>query len=219
MHKRPVVDETLQIFLAFLAKNGFYVSSQKVEYSFQYSCDVDTPVLCYQKSFPIFSRHAISSLIKHRSLKRFSSICKSMFNIDANPFYTFPWICNELAQNSLAGCFNFKGGASSLKHDSPYSLSAEWIKKLIAMLTRSGHEIGFHPSYRTPEDASAFKRELANVKRPHRYQFVEEDSTFFVFLAAQHGKCGTTRDWNTTPRWDSTKFPLPTGHCARIPRV
>ncbi|WP_165176984.1 polysaccharide deacetylase family protein [Desulfovibrio sp. ZJ369] len=161
---RPVVDEMLILFHNYLKKQNINIDIQHFPYTLRYSCDIDIPTFCYGRNPAITLKYIASSILKHRSLNRLATILKSYFSINEDLFFTFPWIIKELEKYDLCGCFNLKGGVTNNKFDKYYDLHSTWLKDLLRLLSTQGHELGFHPSYETPENPSAFFQEFKSVQ-------------------------------------------------------
>lgn len=161
---RPVVDEMLILLHDYLKKQNIYIALHPFPYALQYSCDIDTPTFCYGKNPAIAFKYIISSILKHRTLNRLSTVAKSYLSINKDLFFTFPWILKELEKYDLCGCFNLKGGVTNRNFDKNYNLHSKWMKDLLRLLTSQGHELGFHPSYGTAENPSAFFQEFKRVQ-------------------------------------------------------
>ena len=170
------------------------------KYQLIYSCDIDVPALWYKSSFYRLVKPCIGAIIKHQSLKRLYSILNAQAEITRDAAYTFPWIAAELEKNSLTGCFNLKGGQTHKKFDFYYDPRTRWMQDIINLLTNSGHEIGFHPSYSTPEKPEDFMRELSIVQKASQVTILGGRQHYLRFLGSS-----TWRMWdNSGLVYDST---------------
>ena len=160
----PVVDIYIEDLFILLKKNEFPCTRSQHQYAFHYSCDVDTPTIWYNSQFSDFTRYAVASIIKYRSLQRFMTIVKARKRIQSDLFFTFPYIFKQLSSHGIQGRFNIKGGIVATCHDFPYKLNEQHIKKLLLDICEQGHEIGFHPSYNTRDSYTLFLEELERVK-------------------------------------------------------
>lgn len=161
---RPFIDEMLAHLLRYLEQHNINIKYEHPGYQLLYSCDMDVPAQWYKASPCLFIKSTISSIIKHHSIRRFFSIFEAFTKAERDIFYTFPLIIAELEKNSLKGCFNLKGGLTNKKFDHYYDVNAHWIQDILSLLAARGHEIGFHPSYDTPEKKECFTKELKAVR-------------------------------------------------------
>lgn len=160
----PVVDIYLENFYLNLKRYEFPCTRGKHNYAFHYSCDVDSPTIWYKSSSYNFVRYALASLIKHKSLQRFTSTIKARNKIQNDLFYTFHYIFEQLYRYGMRGAFNIRGGVVATHYDKPYSLNEEHIQTMLREIREHGHETGFHPSYSTKESYSLFLEELERVR-------------------------------------------------------
>lgn len=161
---------------------------------------MDIPAEWY-KAPPIFLiKSAVEAILKHHSPRKLYSILRGSIKIKKNACYTFPWILAELERNSLKGCFNLKDGLTHWKFDRYYDANSRWIHDLLALLAANGHEIGFHPSYATPEQPESFARELAAVRRAAPTPVRGGRQHYLRFMG-----CDTWRMWDEAGlEYDST---------------
>ncbi|WP_300718137.1 polysaccharide deacetylase family protein [uncultured Desulfovibrio sp.] len=197
---RPFIDEMIVQFVKHLNNHNINISFKNQDYQLIYSCDMDVPAQWYKASPFLFIKSSIASIIKHHSIRRFFSIFRSYTKVDDDIFYTFPWILTELEKNSLAGCFNLKGGLTNKRFDHYYDANAQWIQDILFLLAANGHEIGFHPSYDTPDHPDSFAKELAIVRRAAPTPVRGGRQHYLRFMG-----CSTWRMWDDAGlEYDST---------------
>jgi hypothetical protein len=80
-----------------------------------------------------------------------------------DPFDNFDWIMDQSDKAGHRSTFNFVGG-SHHPNDPCYNLTANSIRNLIFKITQRGHQLGFHPGYRTAMDKQAWKCEYNKFK-------------------------------------------------------
>jgi len=214
---RPIVDELLDLLEYLLRRSEVNFPARRRDYAFVYSCDVDRPTLWHSMPWPLYLRELAGSLVKRFSPKEFAGRLAATFSAAHDPFYTFGWICEQLEAAGTSGCFNFGGQGNHPLYDMSYSLASPAIRDILALLTRRGHEIGFHPSYRAADDERVFKDELKGLKaaysgdirggRQHYLRFkgastwrwweeagLEYDSSL-GYNGAPGFRCGTAREF------------------------
>lgn len=162
---RPIVDELLDLLEILLRRFAVNMPPRMRDYTFTYSCDVDSPTLWHDLPFKLYMRGLAGSLIKRRSTSEFACRLAARFSVSRDPYFSFQWICERLEEIGITGCFNFKAGASNSFYDAPYSLASPHIKNLLSMLVQHGHEIGFHPSYAAADNPNLFPSELKELRK------------------------------------------------------
>lgn len=156
---RPVVDEYIAHLYLSLKKFTIPCTDGNFSYSFQYSCDIDTPTLWFTCNNIELIKYLLAAVIKHKSLHRAISIIRSRTDIHCDLYYTFPIIFSSLESLGICGQFNVMGGVTNPKFDFKYQFSEKHIQNLLRDITVRGHKIGFHPSFDTIHSETNFTNE------------------------------------------------------------
>lgn len=200
LHLRPFIEEMLVCLTDYCRLNKIFFNIKKQKYRLLYSCDIDVPAQWYKASLSSLIRASLAAILKHKSLNRLHSIFSAYSSIEKDIFYTFPWIISKLNKYGLKGCFNLKGGVTCKKYDRYYDVTSTWIRDLLTLLTKNEQEIGFHPSYATPENPNAFIRELKAVQDASPTSVIGGRQHYLRFTGSN-----TWRMWNRAGlKYDST---------------
>ena len=161
-HRKPVVNEYLELLWQCLLKIGFPESSRKKRnFIYQYSHDVDHPQLFPNTS--AFLRQSGFQLFKKGNFKQPLNFTKSYLTSKKDPYDTFDFLMNVSEANNCKSQFNFMNCAKS-KFDEGYSINNKFIKKLVNKIKDRGHRIGFHPSYNSFNQPELWKKEKEGLE-------------------------------------------------------
>ena len=142
---RPIVDEYSDLLLKCLSDAG---------------CKVTLPPTTYQN---IYLTHDVDFLTNYRHLRGFSGgikrnllspkglhrVAKSVFSLENDPAFTFPWILEQ--DGKVVGAqsvFFMKSAVVQAAADYPnYNLTGKDCSKLVGLLKQKNCKIGLHTSY------------------------------------------------------------------------
>jgi len=144
--QRPIVDEYGQLLRGWLHQQG---------------CDVNEPKTEYNN---IFLTHDVDSVAHFRHIRGtlggisrsflqtgcpLKTVIKSLFSLEKDPAYTFPWLLQQNAKiKSAHTIFFVKAEKNGSKLDYPhYHLTNDDTKRLFDLVANSQCEIGLHASY------------------------------------------------------------------------
>jgi hypothetical protein len=164
---RPIVNEYLEILWACLKRLWPGLKRKRRQARVIPTHDVDMPYAFLGQPLRRVLVKAAVDLYHGSNLRRILRDIGLWARINAagsgDPYDTFGWIMDTLEKSGMSGSFNFMaGGRTPL--DYYYRLESSGIRNLIAELVRRGHEVGFHPSYKTPENEHLWISELKRLK-------------------------------------------------------
>lgn len=94
---------------------------------------------------------------------------------DEDRFNSFDWMMNVSERQGLRSAFYFITAEDKCRLDGNYDFEHPWVRRLLGRIHERGHEIGFHPSYRTFLDAERTKREFERLKRVCESEGIRQD--------------------------------------------
>ncbi|MGI6455406.1 MAG: DUF7033 domain-containing protein [bacterium] len=155
---RPIVDQ----YATDICKPGLQhlVPDWKPEpkrFSVKLSHDID----CVQRASTIYhtGRAVAADLLKRRNARSLWELPSAYLNPDRDPFTQGIYELAELSeQYGFQSAFYFKGAVKG-PYDQNYDPSSDHVRKCIENLLERGHEVGFHPGYRTYDNPERFKWE------------------------------------------------------------
>lgn len=153
---RPIVDEYIEIFWAYLNKLWPDLNRKNHKSETLLSCDIDQPFDCSVEKLPKLLKTCTGDLIKRKSLiemiKRINRyFFNKMGNYKFDKFYTFDFYMDLCDQIGLKAGFYFIP-SSKEPNNCCYKITDKKIINLIKKIDVRGHEIGIHSSYQTFQD-------------------------------------------------------------------
>jgi hypothetical protein len=177
---RPIVNEYLEVLWALLRHLWPGLRRRPRSYRFLLSHDVDA--LSVSENGVKVARSLGADLFRRRepmlALRRMRAWCVNRFSrtvADFDPFNTFDFIMTTSESAGVRSSFYFQASLSSQEIDARYQIGAPWTRRLLRRIHRRGHEIGFHPSYLTHEDATATRNEFDRFLKVCSEEEVRQD--------------------------------------------
>ena len=148
---RPLVDEYALILGAWMTAIAPGSVSGRSRFSVRLSHDID-----HVRSSP---RSLAAGVLKNPSLRGALRAMRQLGNPHEDPLLR---ACYDLAETSeghgFTSSFYFKASTRG-PLDSGYDPKRRFVQRCMKELNRRGHEVGFHPGYRTAEDFDVFLAE------------------------------------------------------------
>ena len=193
---RPIVNEYIEFLWSILMHLGYKGKRKEYKYEMTLTHDVDIPRLWW--SFKDFIKSIGGSLLKRKSISECLMLLKFKLK-GKDPFDTFDYLMNISESNNLKSHFFFMSGGTSNK-DNFYKVDHPKIKKLIAVIKKRGHYVGFHPSYNAYNNDTQFKKELLKLKEITKLEITTGREHFLRFENPT-----TWQIWeDNNMQWDST---------------
>jgi hypothetical protein len=162
--QRPIVDEYGQLLRSWLRQQG---------------CDVNEPKAEYNN---IFLTHDVDSFAHFRNLRgtvggflrgllhkgcAIKVVLKSLFSLEKDPAYTFPWLLKQNANVKKSHTIFFvKAEKKGDKLDYPhYKLKGDDAKHFFKMAANGLCEIGLHASYASGKDLERIASEQKRLQK------------------------------------------------------
>jgi hypothetical protein len=163
--ERPIVDEYVEVLRAVLRRLWPGLQDRRRAFNVVFSFDIDRPFRF--TSAPQVARGAVSRLLGGDvtgSLRWVSDSARRVLHAERDPFYRgIHEVARVLEEHGARGVFNFMAAPPG-PHDAGYDPASPLIRGAMEGLQRSGHEIGFHPGYRTHADGAEFDRQLQRLR-------------------------------------------------------
>ncbi len=154
--ERPLVNEYVELLFEALRRLAPQLQRRRRHTKLTLSHDIDRPLMHQPKpSLWRLGRDAYGDLRGRRDPRLMSCRLRSYFgarDTDNDPFNTFDFIMDESERRSLRSAFYVMMGGSDDLYDPGYDVSDPFVSQLLDRITDRGHELGFHPSYATPDD-------------------------------------------------------------------
>lgn len=166
---RPIVDEYVELLRAMFDRMWPSHERPRKSYSVLVTHDIDHASGAMGLGPARLLRRLAGDLVRRRrpaiAARRLGSALLPGDRADSlDPHFTFDRLM-ELSENrGLRSAFYFMAAERS-DFDSGYDLLAPRMLKLLGRINERGHEIGFHPSYRTLREPDRLESELRTLKR------------------------------------------------------
>lgn len=194
--ERPLINEYVE-FLKNTLKyldDSIFLKERKAKTIV--SCDVDEPFDCTVKTIKTLFKVCVGDVLKRKNLAlMFKRIRRYFFNkfgnfsYDAN--YTFEWYMSVCERNNLKAAFYFIPDNTE-RGNGCYSLESQYVKNVLTLIDKRGHEIGVHGSYQT------YKNLEKTIKQKRKLEKVLND------LGIYNTEIGNRQHYL---RWDSEVTP------------
>ena len=152
---RPLVDEYAVIMGVWLDAIAPGSAPRRSRFSVRLTHDID--------HVRTSARSVAAELLRK---PRFQSVARGLRHLGVGSRDPCVRACYELAEISerhgFVSSFYFKASARG-PFDSGYNPNSKVVRRCVRELVRRGHEVGFHPGYRTLEDFEAFLDEKARL--------------------------------------------------------
>jgi hypothetical protein len=168
--ERPLANEYLEILWTSLQRLWPGLRRRHRAYVVALSHDVDVPFAVPGRTWPTVLRSAAADLVLRRApdlaIRRVrAKWARRDRSLRLDPNNTFAFIMATSERHGLQSTFFFKAGMSDLRFDTPYSLDAPPVARLLSEIHVRDHEIGLHPSYDTYNDGVRLRTEFDNLLR------------------------------------------------------
>ena len=169
LYLRPVVNEYLEVLKALFYKAGFLEISDKRQYQFILSHDVDVLFSHDARTFN-FIRNIFADLIVRKSFRTFiKKVAARLLPGKAlkhklDPYNNLGYLMEVSEKHSIKSYFNFIAVNGRGNIDGSYEISDEFFKVLFKEIHQRGHVIGLHPSYQTFNDFNLLKGQFSKLK-------------------------------------------------------
>lgn len=163
--ERPIINEYLEILWACLKFLWPGLVRRERKFRVFLTHDVDHPFMFLGASPIRVIKSCGGDLIKRKdfrlALRRARSYLKvRQGKFEEDLYYTFRYIMDLSEKKGFTSAFYFKTGGSDPQFDAPvYSPTHPWVRSLVREIKRRGHEVGFHPSYASFDNAKFFEKE------------------------------------------------------------
>ena len=196
---RPVVDEYVEILWRCIRRLWPGAERKGDSFRIMATHDVDAPFEHLFRPPWLAARVFAGDVLKRRDLPLAFNRVHNWFDVKyrkgwrRDPFYTFETIMDTSEDCGLESAFYFlTGGNTSM--DGDYNLNQPRIAALMSRIHERGHEVGYHGSYDTFQDAAMVKEEVTKLK--------EEASKLGIERQRWGGRQHYLR-WNAPVTWRS----------------
>lgn len=165
--ERPIINEYLEILWGALKQIWPGLSRKKRTFRLIGTHDVDKPFeFLIQPLWKILLKMG-GDILRRRNLllalKNFVGWTKVRIGHQNDPFNTFDWMMDQAERAGLKLSFNIMSGGRT-PVDFYYPIESPHIQNLLKRVSDRGHEMGFHPSYKTATDGNLWLREFGRLK-------------------------------------------------------
>ena len=177
---RPIANEYAEVLGAALRSVWPRLPNLRRRADVWLTHDVDWPLVTLGRGAREVARSAAADVVARRSpelaRRRLTGWLRGRRgDFRGDPGDTFNALMTVAEEAGLRGTFTFlAGGTAAL--DGRYHLTDPWIRRLLRRIARRGHEIGFHASYDTYDDADRLAGEFETLRREVGALGVEQDA-------------------------------------------
>ena len=162
---RPIVNEYVEILWHCLKHLWSGLQRRPHAFRIRLSHDVDQPFLLLKNSLPQVARTMAGEAFRRKNpvgaMKRPVQWAASrLFGPEFDPVYTFNRIMDLGEHHGLHSAFYFIPSVSAGPPDYRYGIGEPGIRRLMSDIAARGHEIGYHASLETYQDAELIQKEL-----------------------------------------------------------
>jgi hypothetical protein len=166
---RPIINEYLEILWHFIKESAPSLKRKKRTFQVIPSHDVDSPYLYPFRNLIQIARLCAIQVIKKRKLwsavKQFRGYIKFQANnITEDPHNTFDFLMQVSEEANLKSRFYFITGKTSKRNCGDYNIEHPIIQKLMQEISKRGHAIGIHPSFKTYDSKEKIEEEFQNLR-------------------------------------------------------
>lgn len=178
---RPIINEYIELLLAFLKMLWPQVQGKKRSFRKLISCDVDFPYGQSGKSLTRLFRQFYGDIFNRAdaglavsNLKSFMRV-RSRGDYTLDPHFTFDWMMDIAERSQVKIAFYFICPDSRLPEDGYYSLVTDSVLRgLMRRIHERGHEIGLHGSYGSYRDSHKLSREVSTLKTVMKEEGIDQ---------------------------------------------
>ena len=154
---RPIVDEYALILGAWIEAVAPGSISKKRRFSVKLSHDID--------HVRASARNVGGDLLRRGSIRGGLRGLWHLCRPSRDPYFLSCFRLAEISEHwGFNSSFYFKGSPRS-RFDSGYDPNRRLVQRCLRELARRGHELGFHPGYRTFQDFRSFLQEKSRIGR------------------------------------------------------
>ncbi len=185
-HKRPIVDEYVELLWNMLFSLDNSLQKNKKEYSLYITHDIDD-FRRYDKLLKYF-KALLGDVLNRKNpflwLKTTSDFVNSYFYNQNDPYDTFDYLMKISEQNNLISHFYFIPGILG-EYDVRYDIKDKKIADEINRILKRGHSVGIHGSYKSADNATMFQEELQRLRNVASITVKEGRQHYLRFIPAK----------------------------------
>lgn len=175
---RPIIDEYVELLRALIERTWPPLDRPRGSYSVVMTHDVDHPSGAKGLGAARLLRKVGGDLVRRRrpalAARRLgSALLPGAVGESLDPNFTFDRLMRHSERRGLRSAFYFMATEPST-HDAGYDLLSPRMLHLLSSIHDRGHEIGFHPSYRTLGNPERLNAELRMLERAMEASGVRE---------------------------------------------
>jgi hypothetical protein len=166
--QRPLVDEYVAVLRIAIHRVWPRLSLSAPSSNVWLTHDVDWPLVTVGRRSRDVVRSAVADVVVRRSA---ALACRRLTgwrraragDLGSDPGNTFDFLMSTAEAAGTRACFNFLAGGTS-RLDGAYRLGDPWIRALMRRIAGRGHELGFHGSYDSVDDAGRVAAEFGALR-------------------------------------------------------
>jgi hypothetical protein len=166
---RPIVNEYVEILWQCLKRLWSGLVRRPRSFRILLSHDVDQPFLLFRNGHSNLIRTMAGDAFKYKSLleamkRPVQWAASQCLGPEYDPGYTFGYIMDLAEKHGLRSAFYFIPSLSAGPPDYRYGIHDRDIQRLMSDIHARGHEIGYHASIDTYQDADLIQKEVALLR-------------------------------------------------------
>jgi hypothetical protein len=178
--QRPIVDEYAKLLLHSLRLLWPGLPAAPGRYRLLLSHDVDRLFTVVRRPWPVVARHCLGDVLQRRdpgaaARRAVARVAATLGSWKREPVNTFDYIMDVSERRSIVSAFYFIPKNTEPRWDADYELEDPWVVELLQSISRRGHEIGLHGSYRSVEDAAMLRDEFLRLRTVTEARGIRQD--------------------------------------------
>ena len=176
----PIVDAYVELLWRALGRLWPRLPRRRRRFQLSLTHDVDRPLsFLGHKATSLLRQLAADALVRRdlallvQRLRSWAGIPKKDYRLD--PYNTFDFLMRVSERQGLSSAFYFLATKNPSARDGFYTLAHPWIRSLISLIHRRGHEIGFHAGFDTYRDRERTASEYRRLRSVTRELQVSQD--------------------------------------------
>ena len=172
----PIVDAYVEVLWEAMHRTWPGLQRRPRAYEIVLTHDVDDPLATLEHGAGDLVRQLGGDLVRRRdprlAVRRVRSV-RGDRRVDPNN--TFDFLMDVSERHGLRSAFYFLAHRDRGHREGPFLFEHPWVRSLVGRVSRRGHEVGLHPSYRTYRDAAGTREELERLLRVADAEGVRQD--------------------------------------------
>ena len=176
----PVVDAYVELLASALRRRWPRMETPRSNFGLRITHDVDRPLSFLGRGVRGAAKQLAADAIVRRDTGLMARRVRSWAGIPRgdhrlDPDNTFDFLMKVSERYGMASAFYFLATEEKSSLEGYYTLDHPWIRQLMAVAHRRGHEIGFHGGFHTYRDARRTQVEFERLRAAATESGVQQD--------------------------------------------